>query len=78
MELFNENYTHEDFETISDLILNKMVLNSGNSKYRICEIEMYYKNNSHPDKYVHSNPDQKSYGKFYFHKYWNGAFKSGT
>lgn len=78
MELFNQNYTHNDFETIADIILNKLVLNVGNKKFRICEIEMYFKNNEHPDKYVHSNSDQKSYGKFYFHKYWNGTFKSGT
>lgn len=78
MELFNQNYTHNDFEAIADIILNKLILRAGNKRFRICEIEMYLKNQDHPDKYVHSNPDQKSYGKFYFHKYWNGAFKSGT
>ena len=78
MELFNENYTHEDFETIANLVLNKIILNVKNNKYRICEIEMYLKNDTHPDLYVHSNSDQKSFGKFYFHKYWNGVFKSGT
>lgn len=78
MELFNENYTPEDFETIADIILNKLILRAGTKKFRICEIEMYFKNQAHPDEYVHSNKDQKSYGKFYFHKYHNGTFKSGT
>jgi len=78
MELFNQNYTHNDFETIANIILNKLILKAGSKKFRICEIEMYFKNQDHDDKYVHSNPDQKSYGKFYFHKYQNGTFKSGT
>lgn len=78
MELFNENYTPDDFETIADIILNKLILKAGTKKFRICEIEMYFKNQAHPDEYVHSNQDQKSYGKFYFHKYYNGTFKSGT
>lgn len=78
MELFNQNYVHTDFEIIADIILNKLVLRAGGKKFRICEIEMYLKNQAHNDKYVHSNQDQKSYGKFYFHKYWNGTFKSGT
>lgn len=57
MELFNQNYVHNDFETIADIILNKLVLRAGDKKFRICEIEMYLKNQAHEDKYVHSNQD---------------------
>lgn len=71
-------YIENDFIEIANKILNQMILIINGRKFRICEIEMYLKSSNHPDNYTHSNPDQKSFGKFYFHKYSNGTFKSGT
>lgn len=39
---------------------------------------MYLRNDNHPDEYVHKNNDQLGFGIFYFHKYKNGTYKSGT
>jgi 3-methyladenine DNA glycosylase Mpg len=70
--------TDNDFDDVSDLILNKSILIINDCKYRICEIEFYLRNEGHDDQYTHTNPDQQLYGKFYFHKYKNGTYKSGT
>ena len=78
MELFRKDWTNKDFDLISDIILNKIILVANDTKYRICEIEMYLQNEDHKDLYVHCNPEQKNYGTFYFHKYQNGTYKSGT
>ena len=75
--MFEENLTEQDFGKISTQILNQMVLVVKNKTFRICEIEMYLRTQFHPDLYVHSNPDQQNFGKFYFHKYANGTYKSG-
>lgn len=73
-------YTHHDFDFIADEILNHMILVVNHEhRYRICEIEMYYKDQSdHPDPYVHANQDQLRNGYYYFHKFPNGSYKSGT
>jgi hypothetical protein len=67
-----------DFDKIAYNLLNKVVLNSGGNLYRICEIEMYCYSELHPDLYVHRVEDQKTNGKFYFHKFSNGTYKAGT
>jgi hypothetical protein len=46
--------------------------------YRISEIEFYIYNDEHKDEYVHRSSEQQTMNKFYFHKYNNGSFKSGT
>lgn len=66
------------FEDIAEIILNNYLLTIKNKKYRLCEIEFYKNDDSHPDTYTHANPDQKTFGKFYFHKYKNNSYKSGT
>lgn len=76
--MFEENYDHTNFNALADKLLNNTILCVKNKRFRLCEIEMYYKNDAHPDHYVHSDPDQKTKGNFYFHKYKNGTFKSGT
>lgn len=78
MNLFGQNLTENDFNNIAEQILNKMTLIVKNKIFRICEIEMYLRTSTHPDLYVHSNKDQQNFGKFYFHKYANGTYKSGT
>lgn len=76
--MFKENYTCNDFDQLADYILNNVVISSNDKQFRICELEMYYYNDTHKDEYVHKSHDQKGYEKFYFHKYHNGTFKSGT
>lgn len=66
------------FNEISNILLNKSVLCVGERKFRICEIEMYYRDKDHDDQYVHGDNDQLDFGIFYFHKYKNGSYKSGT
>jgi 3-methyladenine DNA glycosylase Mpg len=76
--MFKQNYTPTDFDELAEHILNNIVISSNNTQFRICELEIYYRNDAHKDEYVHKTPDQKSHGKFYFHKYPNQTFKSGT
>src|SRR5438309_9171063 len=63
------------FAEIADQILNRSVLTVKDTKYRICEIEMYLHSSDHPD---HCHSDQMENSKFYFHKFKNGTFKAGT
>ncbi|SMD42073.1 hypothetical protein SAMN00777080_0610 [Aquiflexum balticum DSM 16537] len=50
-------------------MLNQYVLISGRRKFRICEIEFYYKEveGHHKDIYTHAHELQKSSGKWYQH-----------
>jgi 3-methyladenine DNA glycosylase Mpg len=73
-----KNITHEFLQQIAESLLNKYVLVVGEKEYRICEVEFYVKNESHNDKYTHGDKNQKMFGKWYFHRYPNGAYKSGT
>jgi len=65
-------------QKIAKALLMKYVMVVGNKEFRICEIEFYVKNNNHDDKYTHGDSHQKTYGKWYFHRYPNGSYKSGT
>jgi 3-methyladenine DNA glycosylase Mpg len=76
--MFKNSYTVNEFDKLGDFILNNIIINSNETKFRLCEIEFYYYNETHKDEYVHKSPDQKQYGKFYFHKFHNGTYKSGT
>jgi hypothetical protein len=76
--MFKTSYTTEEFDKLGDYILNNIIINSNGTKFRLCEIEFYYWSEKHKDEYVHKSPDQKQYGKFYFHKFRNGTYKSGT
>lgn len=40
MELFRKDWTNKDFDLISDIILNDIILVANDTKYCICEIEM--------------------------------------
>lgn len=77
-QMFEGELTEKDFNDLSYKILNQSCLIVNGKVFRICEIEMYLHSESHPDEYVHCNPEQKSFGKFYFHKYATGTYKSGT
>lgn len=66
------------FDKIANKFLNKTILKINNSEFRIVEIEFYLKNQDHKDDYTHGNDDQLKYGNWYFHKFANGSYKSGT
>lgn len=69
----------ESFDSLANLILNNTSLFINGIRYRIIEIEFYYRNvNNHNDQYTHCCDEQKLWGKFYFHRYKNGTYKNGT
>jgi len=73
------NFTnYKNFNKIADTLLNDTLLIVKNNRFRICEIEFYYKGEEHEDKYTHCTDDQLSFLSFYFHKYKNGTYKAGT
>lgn len=91
MVLFGENAEEIDYTDINQELLDRMaesILNKHQiliptsddtvKEYRICEIEFYVQNESHNDQYVHQDENQKSYGKWYFHKTKSGNYKGGT
>ena len=57
------------------ILLNKCLLIIREQPYRLCEIELYYYNDGHPDPYVHQNEVQSIFGRLYFHKFRNGNWK---
>lgn len=65
-------------QKIAESLLMKYVLVVGDKEFRLCEVEFYVKNDNHNDTYTHGDDHQKTYGKWYFHRYPNGAYKSGT
>lgn len=66
------------FKEYAEKILNNTILKVKDKKYRICEIEMYYCNDEHPDKYTHCDVLQMEHNKFYPHRFGNKTYKSGT
>jgi|SRR5579872_4337667 len=75
------NYNSIDntiIQKIAETLLMKYVLVVGDKEFRICEIEFYINNDHHNDAYTHGDIYQKTYGKWYFHRYPNGSYKSGT
>lgn len=67
-----------NFIDIADIILNNYVLTVKDTDFRLYEIEFYKYSKDHADTYTHCHIDQKTYGKFYFHKLKSGTYKSGT
>jgi hypothetical protein len=61
----------KEFERIAYLLLNEWILTMENSRYRITEIEFYYKSDTHNDDYTFAHELQKKIGHWYFHD--NGA-----
>jgi hypothetical protein len=77
--------TSEDCDSAEDKfnlfvkkILNDYKLVVGDQNYSIEEIELYYHSPDHEDTYTHKSKDQLKNSKWYFHKYGNGTYKSGT
>ena len=59
------------------LVLN-LTDTSPKIEFRLTEIEFYLYSVTHPDPYTHRAEEQKYKNRFYFHKFSNGTFKSGT
>lgn len=66
------------FNEYAEKLLNHSIIRIKDKQYRICEIEMYYKNEEHNDEYTHSHPRQLLNCEFYPHQFKNGAYKGGT
>ena len=58
---------HLEFEKIASELMNDWILQINNSKYRIIEIEFYFKGGRHDDNYTHEHELQKKFGRWYFH-----------
>lgn len=86
MNLFDNSepidYTKIDdklIKRIAKALLLKYVLVVNDKKeFRICEIEFYINNTTHGDQYTHGDVNQKTFGKWYFHRYHGNCYKSGT
>lgn len=76
---------------IAELLQNQLVLRSGDSLYRITELEFYYWSRAHLDMYTHKGPEQRRMGRWYFNEadcldltfgseelnYWGGILLRG-
>lgn len=63
------NQIDDSFARIAEQLMNHYILVSGESRYRLCEIEFYYtqKGTDHEDKYTHCHDLQKTTGQWYQH-----------
>lgn len=81
METFlveGKKVTKDNLYDVANTLLNKSHLKCKNKIYRICEVEFYLLDKTHNDEYTHANKNQMRYGRWYFHRYPNGAYKGGT
>jgi hypothetical protein len=56
-----------DFNRIASELMNNWILKVESKKYRIAEIEFYFKSDFHNDIYIHGHDLQKRKEKWYFH-----------
>lgn len=64
----DERNVEGSFDIIANEIFNTLILECGNGKYRLTEIEFYYFNSKvHPDPYAHKHELQLTNKKWYFH-----------
>jgi 3-methyladenine DNA glycosylase Mpg len=63
----NETSPAMDFERIATELMNDWVVQINLKRYRIAEVEFYFKSDKHLDPYSHEHPLQKEMGKWYFH-----------
>lgn len=74
----NEEEIENEFDKISDTLLNKYILYINNIPHQLIEIEFYLNSENHPDVFTHGNELQKQLGGlWYFHKSGN-SYKSGN
>jgi hypothetical protein len=72
-------YVSDWFFALASRLLNSTDFLVNGIVYRLAELEVYYHNPDHPDPYVHCDPLQREYGRWYFHRtgtsYRGGSFK---
>ncbi|AZL89788.1 hypothetical protein QKC54_gp0126 [Megavirus baoshan] len=74
----HDHLDESEFNNLADYLLNKCYLVVNRTKWRLVEIEFYLYNKNHSDPYVHCDNDQLLNNTFYFHRFKNGTYKSGT
>lgn len=67
------------FQDIAALLLNRAALLVDGAPHRLREIEFYYNSEAHADPFAHGAEQQKTVGRWYFHReggeYRGGSFK---
>ena len=78
LDITNKTGSYEQrFHNLCSDLMNKYLLHVNQKQYRLCELEVYYSDNTHNDPFTHKDTHQQTIGKLYFHKYGN-EYKSGT
>jgi len=66
------------FNNVMNILLNKALLRAGENRYRFCELELYFKDNTnHKDTFTHGTATQLEHCKWYFHTR-GGVYRGGT
>lgn len=67
------------FQEIAEELFNNymMVIGPDACKFRLCEVEFYYIDETHEDVFTHCDEQQQSLGNWYFHR-TGDSFKNGT
>lgn len=76
-ELSTQQDVELKFDVIAHKLLNKVELVSGNTSFRICEIEFYLNGGIHCDLFTHSDKQQLTHGQWYFHRTGN-QYRTGN
>lgn len=64
-------------EESAKLVLQRASLRAGDTVFHVMELEGYVHAREHPDPFVHCEPEQKSLGRWYFHRTGEG-YRGGT
>lgn len=68
-----------EFARIADFLLNGCdLLVCGKERFRLCEVEAYYKGGYHIDPFTHCDARQQNHCAWYFHRSNGKSYKSGT
>ncbi len=65
------------FAACAQWLLQSAVLYAGGRPHRITELEVYWHGPHHPDNFTHGDPQQREFGRWYFHRQGE-TYKSGT
>ena len=67
----NDQEVEKSFDRIAKDLFNNYLLNIQGNRYRLTEIEFYYKSDNHKDSYTHENERQLTKDNWYFHRFKN-------
>lgn len=65
------------FDSIAQLLINRIRLNVFGQRCRILEVEFYLHSTAHPDPFTHCHPIQQQVGQWYLHRVGSG-FRGGS